>query len=170
MILNKDRILLIITGVSLLSFAISMIQGYIQVQLTYAVIIGGILIAIFILATYREVHETDWRRAYKTGQEVAQEIASFPKDTRVPLNFITHRKDANRFSTSGHVWDMQFRGNPAFMDVLLDAKSGKVVHIQPSAKSRESPVEMLPKSPEITLPTPSGKKETKLTEKTEFKP
>ena len=161
--IGREDWIKIFAGLAILSFVAAFIQGWVQLQLQYFAIMVGITVLLFALWHKKESRTMDVKQAYERSLPLLNYF-KVSSESGARLQWASRHTDNKRFSTSGKVWDLQFRGNPSKAVVQLDAKSGKVVNLILDTEERQAPIHLgwgEETTPRYRYPYPKMKREVK---------
>ena len=135
------------------SFLISFVQGWLGIQLIYFVFLIFALVFFFVVWHKKESKIIDMDKANENAMAMLQKMGMI-SDSGAEMERGFKVSDNKRFSSYGKVWDLEYKGNPSRIAVLVDAKTGKIVGTDFRAPPRESPIQMGWKEPTYMYPSP----------------
>ena len=146
---TTERLIAIVGIATILSFIFSYVQGWFNLQIQYFIVALIAICAIVYLIYNKSAKEKDlFKEIERMKPIIKRELGYNPR-----VDWAAKHSDNKRFSKSGKVIDIQYKGNPAKPVIYLDAKSGGAVLWAPETKGREAPINIPENEPSVK---PSG--------------
>lgn len=135
---NEDWVV-ILCVLAIVSAIFAFIQGWLNIQLQYFVLLVAGLAAVGAILRQKETKTIDIDEAYALSIPKLQKLGlATPAGAKLVRGFKV--SDNKRFSSYGKVWDMEFRSQTRSGVVLVDSKTGKILGIDTDSPTRESPL------------------------------
>ena len=137
--LGKEEWIAVLGIVAVGSFIFSFIQGWLAIHFMYFLALLGVITVLFGAWHTKSKKTVGVDKAYDTALPILQKF-KLASDSGASLSKFFRVPDNKRFSTSGKIWELEFKGNPGSHVVLIDAKTGKVVGGEFYGPQLESPM------------------------------